>query len=158
MKQRFLALFLAIALCVTCLYGFGYEVKAEDINNDTEVNENYSAHKAVDALAGQAGAGTYGIYLLEGYSVINKISSTKVGAGGTTTAAIKCRVSTNAILERLVGGSWLRFNSWTTTVASGFFASVDKSETVDKGYYYRVRCVHRASTDSSSSYTSNLWM
>lgn len=154
MKQRLLAMLMAVALCVTCVCGVELETKAADVGEDISLSELMTE----DALVGYAELITRGVYLLDGYSIINKISSTKIGAGGVTNAAVKCKVSTTAIVERKVSGSWERVNSWTTTVTSGYSASVSKSLTVTTGYYYRVRCVHYASTDSSSSCTSSLKM
>lgn len=154
MKQRFLAMLMALAICVTGVWCYGMESKAEDMGEDISFSELMTE----DALIGYAELLTKGVYLADGYSTISKISSTKIGAGGVTNAAVKCRVSTNAIVERLKSGSWVRVTSWTTTVNSGYSAMVSKSLTVTTGYYYRVRCVHYASTDYSSSYTSNLWM
>ena len=154
MKQKVLAMLMAVALCVTSIWFVDFEAKAEGVGEDISFSELMTE----DALVGVMESQTWGVYLLDGYSIINKISSTKIGAGGVTNAAKKCRVSTNAIVERLSGGSWLRVTSWTTTVESGFSATVSKSLTVTTGYYYRVRCVHFAATDSSSSCTSNLYM
>ena len=155
MRQKIVAMLMAVAICATCVGGFGIESRAEDTSGNAE---NYSVFTAVDALVGYTENQTRGIYLASGYSVINKISSTKVGAGGITYAALKCKVSVNAILEKLSGSSWVRVTSWTTTVQSGFSAVVDESKTVSTGYYYRVRCIHTASSDGSTSYTNNLWM
>ena len=154
MRQKVLAMFMAVALCVTCVWSVDFETKAEDMGEDISFSELMTENALVGVMESQ----TWGVYLLDGYSIINKISSTKIGAGGTTTAARKCRVSTNAIVEKLSSGSWVRVTSWTTTVESGFSASVSKSLTVTTGYYYRVRCVHFASSDSSSSFTSSLYM
>lgn len=154
MKQRLLVMLMAVVLCLICVWNFKFESNAEEVGQDI----SYSELMTENALVGYAENITKGIYLADGHSVINKISSTKIGAGGTTTAAVKCRVSTNAIVERLLNGSWARVTSWTTTVESGYSAMVSKSLTVTTGYYYRVRCVHYASTDRSSSCTSSLWM
>jgi len=154
MKQRFLGMVLAVALCATSVLNFGFESRAEEIGEGISFSELMTEN----ALVGYAESITRGVYLVEGYSIINKISSTKIGAGGVTNASVKCQVSTNAIVERLSSGSWVRVTSWTTTVASGYSAMVSKSLTVTTGYYYRVRCIHRASTDRSGSFTSNLWM
>ena len=154
MKQKVLAMLMAVALCVTCTWTLDVETKAEDLGEDISFSELMTE----DALVGVMESQTWGVYLADGYSIINKISSTKIGAGGTTTAARKCKVTTSAIVERLSGGSWLRVTSWTTTVESGYSASVSKSLTVTTGYNYRVRCLHYAGSDYSSSFTSNLYM
>ena len=154
MKQRFLAMLVALAICVTGVWNYGMESKAEDMGEDISFSELMTE----EALVGYAELITRGVYLLDGYSTISKISSTKIGAGGVTNAAVKCKVSTTAIVERLSSGSWVRVTSWTTTVTSGYTAMVSKSLTVTTGYNYRVRCLHYAGTDSSSSYTNNLYM
>lgn len=154
MKQRVLAMLMVVALCATCVLNFGFESSAEELGDSI----SYSELMTENALVGYAENLTRGVYLLDGYSIINKISSTKIGAGGSTSAAVKCRVSTNAIVERLVNGNWARVTSWTTTVESGYGAMVSKSLVVTNGYYYRVRCIHYASTDRSSSYTNALGM
>lgn len=154
MKRKIVAMLTAVALCATCMVNLGFESKAENLEEDI----SYSELMTEEALVGYAVNITRGVYLADGHSIINKMSSTKIGAGGVTNAAVKCRVSTNAIVEKLENGSWVREASWTTTVESGFSAMVSKSRVVDNGYYYRVRCIHYASSDRSSSYTNNLWM
>lgn len=154
MRKRLLAMFMAIVLCATCIVNLGFESRAEDVGEDISFSELLTEQ----ALVGYPEYVTMGIYFADGYSIINKISSVKIGAGGITNATTKCRVSVSAIVERLNGDMWVREASWTTTVDSGYSAMVSKSLAVPHGYYYRVRCVHYAATDSSSSYTNNLWM
>lgn len=154
MKQKIVALLLVVMVFVCGIYCQGFDVKAEDMGEDID----YSYLLTEDALIGTSQAQTWGIYLAEGNSIINKISSTKIGAGGNTIAATKCQVSITSIVERLVSGSWVRVTSWTSTTASGYVATVSKSLTVGTGYYYRVRSAHYAASDVSSSWTDALWM
>ena len=154
MKQKVLAMLMAVALCATCIWSVDFETKAQDMGQ----NISFSELMTENALVGVMESQTWGVYLADGYSIINKISSTKIGAGGVTNAAKKCKVTTSAIVERLSGGSWVRVTSWTTTVESGYSAGVSKSLVVTTGYNYRVRCLHYAGTDYSSSCTSALYM
>ena len=154
MKRKVMALLLTMVMCLTTMFCLGYEVKAEDVGEDIEFSELLTE----EALIGYAQPTTRGVYLAEGNSIINKISSTKIGAGGSTTAAIKCKVTVCPFVERLVNGSWAHVTSWTVTNASAFSAMASKSITVSTGYYYRVRCTHYAASDASSSCTSALWM
>lgn len=154
MKRKMMALLLTMVMCLTTMFCMGYEVKAEDVGEDIE----YSELLTEEALIGYAQPTTRGVYLMEGNSIINKISSTKIGAGGTTAAAIKCKVTVCPFVERLVNGSWVHVTSWTVTNANAFSAMASKSITVSTGYYYRVRCWHYAASDSSSSCTSALRM
>jgi hypothetical protein len=101
---------------------------------------------------------TWGVYLVDGTSIINDAGGGKIGEGGSTTAASKCKVSVNVVVERKVGTSWVRVTSWTATNANALVVSTGKNISVASGYYYRVRCVHSASTDTSSSCTGALWM
>lgn len=154
MKRRIMALLLVMMLGVCGVYVDGLEARAEDMGEDLD----YSLLLTEDALVGSQQSQTWGVYLAEGNSIINRISSTKIGAGGNTIAAKKCQVSVTSIVERLVNGNWARVTSWTSTTTSGYSATVSKSLTVATGYYYRVRSAHYAASDVSSSWTDALWM
>ena len=154
MKRKIIALLLVMMLGVCGVYVDGLEARAEDMGEDLD----YSLLLTEDALVGSQQSQTWGVYLAEGNSIINKISSTKIGAGGNTIAAKKCKVSVTSILERLVNGNCARVTSWTSTTTSGYSATVSKSLTVATGYYYRVRSAHYAASDVSSSWTDALWM
>ena len=154
MKKRVVALFLALMFSVTGMIAGEGKVCAEESAQDVEISEVWTE----DALVGYAESQTWGVYLEEGISIINNAGGGKIGCGGITEAAVKCKVSCSAIVEKKVNGSWTRVTSWTTTNASAYSAIVSKTLSVASGYYYRVRCTHSASTDTSSSYTSALWM
>lgn len=154
MRQKILGILLIVILCVGVVFCDKIDTEAEDVGEDIE----YSELLTEDALIGTMQNQTWGVYLAEGNSIINKISSTKIGAGGNTIAAVKCKVSITSIVERLVNGSWVRVTSWTSTTTSGYSASISKSLTVSTGYYYRVRSSHYAASDGSSSCTDALWM
>lgn len=154
MKKRLVALLLAIMFSVTGVVAGDGKVYAEDSAQDVEVSEIWTE----DALVAYAQSQTWGVYLLEGVSIINDAGNGKIGCGGITEAAVKCKVSVTAIVEKKVNGSWTRVTSWTTTNASAYSAIVSKTLSVGSGYYYRVRSTHYASTDVSSSCTENLWM
>ena len=111
-----------------------------------------------DSLIGYAQMQTWGVYLLEGYSVINDAGNSRVGMGGVTNAAKRCTVSVNTILERKVNGSWNRVTSFSSTNENAIYASVSKYVSVTSGYYYRVRSSHIAGSDASASYTDALRM
>lgn len=154
MKKRILALFMAVVFSMVGVVATDTHVQAEDVAVDVEFSELMTE----EALIGYATSQTWGVYLAEGVSVINDAGNGKIGCGGTTVAARKCSVSVNSIVERKVNGSWTRVTSWTASNASAYMASVSKYLSVGSGYYYRVRSIHRANTDGSSSYTSGLWM
>ena len=154
MKKRIITMLLAMIIAIAGVMNHGINVCAEGECEDVQM----SAIMTDDSYIGYANSQTWGVYLSDGYSIINKISSSKVGAGGCTNAVVQCSVSLTSILERKVNGSWVRVTSWTQTNASSYYAMISKSVTVTSGYYYRVRSHHYANTDSASSYTSALWI
>lgn len=154
MRKRMMALFLAIVFCITGMVSGNTEVKAAEVEWDVDI----SFLLTNDALFGYAMNQTRGVYLAEGYSVINDAGGGRVGCGGTTNAAKRCTVSVNANLEKKVNGLWEHVTSWSQTNTNALTASVSKYRLVPSGYYYRIRSVHGASTDTSNSYTSALWM
>lgn len=154
MKKKIVSFLMAMMICVFGLFCQGFETKAEDDGEEMD----YSYLMTEDALIGYAQAQTWGVYLASGHSVINKISSTKIGAGGVTNASRLCTVTVCPIVEKLSNGSWVRVTSWTVTEESDYSAMASRSITVATGYYYRVRCIHYAASDRSSSCTSAMWM
>lgn len=155
MKKRLLTLLLAIVLCMTGIMNWKVETNAETIDEDIALSELMTE----DALIGYSNNQTWGVYYSDGYSIINKISSSKAGVGGVTNANVKCTVSVQAILERKnSSGNWARVTSWVQTNQNAYSAIISKSVTVASGYYYRVRCYHDAGTDSSSSFTDGVWI
>ena len=154
MKKRIICCVLALLMCFSCGV-LSENVALAGYEEDIDISEIMTE----DALIGQINNQTWGVYLASGESVINKISSSKVGAGGTTNAAKKCTVKITSILERKnSSGSWERVSSWSQTNENAFYAGISKSVTVPSGYYYRVRSHHYASTDSATSYTNALWV
>lgn len=155
MRQKLAAFLLAFLMFTIGCFGINVEVNAEEvIGQDVDISEIMTE----DALVSYAELQMRGIYLMEGYSVINDAGNNKIGAGGSTTAAILCKVSVNAIVEKKVNGSWVRYTSFSTTKTNALTATASKTLSVTSGYWYRVRCVHSASTDTSYSCTSSLYM
>lgn len=154
MKKRIVTLMLALLIAISGVWGQEMSAKAEDAGEDID----YSYLLTEDALIGYTEDQTWGVYLAEGHSIINKMSSTKIGAGGITNAATRCKVSVTAIVERQTSTGWAFVTSWTQTNENALSAGVSKSLTVATGYWYRVRSTHYASTDRSSSCTSSLYM
>ena len=154
MKKKLMMMILAFVLCATSL--FTVDIKANAQETGEEVT--YESLLTQDALIGNMQSQTWGVYLVDGTSIINDAGGGKIGAGGSTTAASKCKVSVNVVVERKVGTSWVRVTSWTATKTSALVVSTGKTISVASGYYYRVRCNHAAASDGSSSYTGALWM
>lgn len=155
MKKKLRLLAGVLMLSLVAMMWSPTEVSAQD--NVTDEQEFSCLLTSEDAIIGKMGMQTRGAYLLNGVSVIKEAGAGKIAAGGTTTATQNCAVSVNVIVERLSGGSWTRVTSWTGSLASSVSVSSSKTLSVGTGYYYRVRCVHYAASDVSSSCTSGLW-
>lgn len=154
MKKRILTMLLMVVMLFTSMMCWEVNVNAQNVE-DVAMSEIMTE----DALIGYAQSQTWGVYFSDGHSVINKISSSKVGAGGVTNAAKKCTVKVASMLERKnASGSWEMVTSWTQTNQNAYIAMLSKSVTVPSGYYYRVRSYHYAGTDTASSYTNALWI
>lgn len=102
---------------------------------------------------------TRGAYLQSGYSRISKAGEGKITAGGNTTAhRAVSEISINVNVERKVNGDWEHYTSWTSTKNNAIALNSSKTLKVPKGYYYRVKCVHYANSDVSSSITGGLYI
>lgn len=157
MRKRIVAYLFAFLFAITGIIAGEGKVYAEESVYDVQDVELSDIWKE-DALVGYAVLQTRGIYLLNGVSIINDAGNNKIGCGGSTNAAIKCKVSVSVIVEKKVNGSWTRVTSWTATNASAYSVTTSKLLSVGSGYYYRVRCLHYAGTDASSSNTEGMWM
>lgn len=157
MRKRIIALLFAFLFLVTGFIseeGKAYAEESIQSAQDVELSEIWTE----DALVGYATSQTKGVYLLNGVAIINDAGGGKIGCGGVTTAAVRCKVSVSAIVERKVNGTWSYVTSWTVTNTNAYSATASKTLSVGSGYYYRVRCLHYAGTDSSSSNTEGMWM
>lgn len=156
MKKRIMTLLLTCMICISGIWYGDYEVHAqEDVQSE---NIDLSYYMGEGALIGYADLQTRGVYLSNGRSIIAKVSNTMIAAGGTTTAAVKCKVTITSIVERYVDGKWLRVNSWTATNENDVTVALSRTLIVASGNTYRVRSSHYAATDYSSSWTDNLTM
>ena len=107
MRKRMMALFLAIVFCITGMIVGQTEAKAAEVEWDVDI----SSLLTEDTLYGYLVNQTRGVYLAEGYSFINDGGGGRVGCGGVTNAAARCKVSVNANLEKKVSGSWVHVTS-----------------------------------------------
>ncbi|WP_049728449.1 DUF6147 family protein [Dorea sp. D27] len=104
---------------------------------------------------------TRGIDLLNGYSKVVRLGPGSIYAGGTTVAAHTVdKVKIAVIVERITGdnGSWEYCANWEKENLNTDRVSANRQVTVDGGYYYRVRCIHSANNDVSSSFTNGIFI
>ena len=151
MKKKLMALLLVMAFAMTGICAGNVEVQAEE-----DYDVSYVALE--NALIGYTENQTRGVYLMDGYSIINDAGNGRIGCGGETNAAKRCTVSANVVVEQKVNGSWTRISSFSKTSENALSVTVSRYLYVAGGYYYRARTMHYAGSDSSASSTNALWM
>lgn len=104
---------------------------------------------------------TRGVDLLTGYSKIVRLGPGKIYAGGTTIAAHEVeKVMVSVIVERAKEGdtAWGTYDGWRKENHNSDRAGANRMLEVEGGYYYRVRCIHSANDDVSSSFTNGVYV
>ena len=104
---------------------------------------------------------TRGVDLLTGYSKIVRLGPEKIYAGGTTIAAHEVEnVMISVIVERAQEGdtAWSFYDSWQKENHNEDRVGSNRTLEVEGGYYYRVRCIHSANDDVSSSFTNGVYV
>ncbi len=157
MRKKILAMITVLALVSSAPIIIPMEtVKAAEEEN---VVDGSILLDGVEEAEGEMLSITKGQYLQTGNSKIVKSGTGKITVGGTTIAQKTVQsVKIAVMVERLVGGSWLSYTSWTTSKENTYYVSTSKTMTVPRGYYYRVRAVHSANSDISNSNTNALYV
>lgn len=104
---------------------------------------------------------TRGEDLLVGYSKCVKKGPGKIYAGGTTIATHEVeRIQVAVIVERVKDedGEWEFYDSWQKENNNTDRVGSNRELEVEGGYYYRVKCVHAANHDMSSSVTNGIYI
>lgn len=99
--------------------------------------------------------------LLTGYSKIVRMGPGQIYAGGTTIAErVVDRVGIAVMIEQAKeeDTEWSFYDSWQKFNENADRASSKKYLDVEGNYYYRVRCVHSANDDVSSSFTNGVYI
>ncbi|WP_182397058.1 DUF6147 family protein [Dorea formicigenerans] len=99
--------------------------------------------------------------LLTGYSKIVRMGPGRIYAGGTTIAErVVDRVGIAVMIEQAKeeDTEWTFYDSWQKFNENADRASSKKYLDVEGDYYYRVRCVHSANDDVSSSFTNGVYI
>ena len=99
--------------------------------------------------------------LLTGYSKIVRMGPGEIYAGGTTLAErVVERVGIGVVIERAKeeDTEWSFYDTWQKFNENADRASSKKYLDVEGDYYYRVRCIHSANDDVSSSFTNGVYI
>ena len=104
---------------------------------------------------------TRGVDLLTGYSKVVRLGPGKIYAGGTTIAAnVVEKVKVGVIVERAQeeNTAWATYDGWQKENYNTDRVGANRTLEVEGGYYYRVRSIHSANTDLSSSFTDGVYV
>ena len=113
----------------------------------------------VEESAGQMLPESRGQYLQTGSCKIIKAGTGKITVGGTTIAQKQVSsIKVTIMLERLVNGNWVSYDSWSASKSNAYSVTVSKTLSVPRGYYYRVLSIHNANSDRSRSNTNALYV
>lgn len=152
-----------ISVCFATMLMMGLTITAEF---PTKANESKpildgSYLTCEDESTGIAGAMTRGVDLQAGYSKLRDIGNGKIYAGGTTIANHDVEsIKISVIVERAKNADddWHFVDSWQKENKNTFAVSTSKMLEVEGDWYYRVRCIHSAGNDMSSSLTNGLYI
>lgn len=152
-----------ISVCFAAVLMMGLTITAEF---PTKANESKpildgSYLTSEDESTGIAGAMTRGVDLQVGYSKLRDIGNGKIYAGGTTIAQHEVEsVQVTVMVERAKdeNDTWHYVDTWHKENTNTYAVSTSKMLEVEGDWYYRVRCIHSAGNDMSSSITDGLYI
>lgn len=150
-----------ISVCFAVMLMMGLTITADfpTSANESKPMLDGSYLTCEDESTGIAGSKTRGVDLQAGYSKLRDMHDGTIYAGGTTIAQHDVEsVKVSVIVERAKNADdyWHFVDSWQKENKNTFSVSTSKMIDVDAGWYYRVRCIHSAGNDMSSSYTNGL--
>lgn len=152
-----------ISVCFAAMLMMGLTITAEFPTKANEskpmLDGSYLTYE--DESTGIAGAVTRGVDLQAGYSKLTELGPGKIYAGGTTIANHDVElVKVAVIVERAkdADDDWHFVESWQKENKNTYAVSTSKMLEVDGDWYYRVRCIHSAGNDMSSSYTNGIYI
>ncbi len=157
MKKKIVSVGWAIVLTVSMLLLSVCNTKAA--SEDPILDGSYLTHD--EESIGYTTPITRGEDYLAGYSKCVRLGPGKIYAGGTTIAAHTCAsVQIAVMVERAQEGDteWEFYTSWQKENTNADRANSNRTLEVEGGYYYRVRCVHAANSDVSSSFTDGVYI
>ena len=104
---------------------------------------------------------TRGLDLMTGYSKCTKLGEGKIYVGGTTIARHEVdSIQIVVIVERAKEEEteWSYYDDWRKENLNMNRVTSNRTLYVEGDYYYRVRCIHVANSDMSSSFTDGIYI
>lgn len=152
-----------ISVCFAAMLMMSLTITAEFPTNANESKPmlDGSYLTCEDESTGIAGSLTKGVDLQAGYSKLRDMGNQTIYAGGTTIANHDVElVKVAVIVERAKNEDdyWHFVESWQKENKNTFTVSTSKMLEVEGDWYYRVRCIHSAGNDMSSSLTNGIYI
>ena len=157
MKRKILSLCCALLL-MAGLFGVSLN-EAKAAEERPMIDGSYLTHEE-ESVAYDTKV-TRGVDLLAGYSKVVRLGPGVLYAGGSTIAAhVVDEVGIAVMVERAQEGDeeWEFYDGWIKFNHNIDKVSDNRRLEVEGGYYYRVRCIHSANSDMSSSFTDGVFI
>lgn len=156
MKKTKVTSIICIMLLMLCMLGISLDVQAEELK---QIDGSYLTHESESI--GYDTKITRGEDLMAGYSKCVRLANGKLYVGGTTIAAQTVeKIGIGVTVERAQEDDdhWVGYDSWIVREENADKISSNKQLDVEGGYYYRVKCIHSANNDVSSSFTDGVFI
>lgn len=162
-KKKINSLIVVLVLSVVFSLNVMIQSKASDIIVDGSylTTQDESIGTTADGML------TRGTHLMDGESLISKSGKGKIYCYGATTAnhtvdyiAVIVYVDKYNQEDKV----WNQIDAWVVEDEDTYYIATGKQLTVDRGYYYRVHCVHYAGNeadypyDQTYSFTDGIWI
>lgn len=157
MKKRIISVLFAAMLVAGLTITTELQSKADE--SGPQIDGSYLTWESEST--GIAGVMTRGADLQTGYSKLREMGPELIYAGGTTIAQHDVEsVKVAVMVERAKDADdyWHYVDSWQKENKNTYSVSTSKRLEVEGDWYYRVRCIHSAGNDMSSSYTDGLYI
>lgn len=157
MKKKIISVCCAAVMIMGLTISAGFQTKATE--SQPMKDNSYLTYETEST--GIATSITRGVDLQAGYSKIARLGAGVIYVGGTTIANHEVEsVKVSVMVERIKDedGEWEFVDSWQKENKDTFSVSTGKRMEVEGDWYYRVRCIHSAGNDMSSSYTNGIYI
>ena len=157
MKKKIISVCCATVMIMGLTISAGFQTKATGCQ---PMNDNSYLTYETEST-GIATPITRGADLQTGYSKVVRLGPGAIYVGGTTIAQHEvASVKVSVMVERAKDENdiWHYVETWQKENENAISVSTSKRLEVEGDWYYRVRCVHSAGNDMSSSYTNGIYI
>ncbi|MCI8884905.1 hypothetical protein [Sporofaciens musculi] len=157
MKRKVMSVCSVMVLIISMLLVSG--TNAQAATELSVLDGSYLTHD--EESVGYAVKKARGEDYMTGYSKCVRLGPGKIYAGGTTIAThTVAKVKVGVIVERAREGdsSWEYYADWQKENLNTDRVGSNRTLIVEGGYYYRVRSIHSANNEVSSSFTNGVYI